>query len=385
MYCSEEDINEIREKINIREYISRKVKLKKINDYIYIGSCPFHKSSIQSFIVDEKQQTYGCHECGRSGDVFDFVMNCFKKSFSDAVCMLALQNDISLNRDVAAEAYYKEQSAIIEINKMAKIFYQQSLLENQSALIYLATRGIAEDTIEKFQLGYSNPKIHLYDILKEQGFNELDIKASGLVSDEDKSTTRYDKFYGRVIFPIINENDVVIGFGGRIMTDKKPKYINSKETIVYDKSCNLYGLNIAKNSKLDYFTLCEGYMDVIAMHQAGFDNAIASLGTALTPMQALKISKYKKRVILAYDSDEAGINAIKRAVPILEKNKISCKVLNMTPYKDPDEFIKANGKEKFQFRIENAIPVKTWLVKNLIADSSSYETKLYKIAKYIEN
>ena len=274
---------------------------------------------------------------------------------------------------------------------MAKDFYQKMLYENESALRYVKERKLEENTLQMFSIGYSDPKIHIYDELKKQGFDELDIMASGLVADQNKTNKvflakdRYDKFYNRIIFPIKNENNIVIGFGGRVMDNKKPKYINSQETIAYDKSANLFGLNIARYSKFDYFLLCEGYMDVISMHQAGFDNAIASLGTSLTLNQLIKLSKYKKKIILTYDSDEPGLNAAKRAIPMLESCMINTKIINLNPYKDPDEFIKEVGKDEFLKQITIADESYPWLIANIMkSDKTLYEQKIENIATIFE-
>lgn len=279
MYCAEEDLDKIREKINIKDYIAKKTALTK-NGNIYIGYCPFHQSSIPAFIIDEERQAYGCHECGCSGDIFDFVMNFYHKSFSDAVCMLSMVSGVSIKRDIIDKHYYEKQRKIIEINQIAERFYHDSLFKSAEASEYLKTRKLEKETIDKFRIGYADPAIHIYNELQKLGFCDEDIMSSGIVAEKDrtnkplKAKERYDKFYNRVIFPIRNENNVVVGFGGRVMGDKKPKYINSQETSVYDKSANLFGLNFAKNSYYDYFLLCEGFMDVISMHQTNFDNEI---------------------------------------------------------------------------------------------------------------
>lgn len=390
MYCSEEDILRIRENINIKDYISRKVELTK-NGEFYIGKCPFHKSKVSSFIVDEKNQTYGCFECGRAGDIFDFIMKYYKKSFSDAVCRVAMMTGIEIKKDILDKQFYRRQKQIIDINRAAKEFYQKSLYANNSALDYMKNRNLETNTLEKFGIGYADSAVHIYDELIKQGFMEEDIMLSGLVAGKDKygnvlkEKERYDKFYNRIIFPILNENDVVIGFGGRIIGDKKPKYINSPETIVYNKSSNLFGLNVARHSSSDYFLLCEGFMDVISMHQAGFDNAIASLGTSLTMSQIIKLSKYKKKVILTYDSDEPGLKAAKRAITMLESCDMEIKVLDLNPYKDPDEFIGKLGNTKFEKRINEAEKAYPWCIKNVMkSEGLSFEEKIGDIADIFE-
>ncbi|RHB41896.1 DNA primase [Enterocloster aldenensis] len=390
MYCSEEDIIRIRENINIKDYISRKIELTKNGD-LYIGRCPFHKSGISSFIVDEKNRTYGCFECGHAGDIFDFIMEYYKKSFSDAVCMAAMMTGIEIKKDVLDKQYYRQQKQIIDINRTAKEFYQKSLYTNDSALEYVKNRNLDIHTLEKYGIGYSDSTLRIYNELIKQGFKEEDIMISGLVAGKDrhgnilKEKERYDKFYNRIIFPIMNENNVVIGFGGRIIGDKKPKYINSPETIIYNKSSNLYGLNVARRSPYDYFLLCEGFMDVISMHQAGFDNAIASLGTSLTMSQILKLSRYKKKIILTYDSDEPGLKAAKRAITMLESCRMDVKVLDLNPYKDPDEFIGKLGNTEFEKRINKAEKAYPWCIKNVIkSEDLPYEKKIDDIADIFE-
>lgn len=390
MYCSEEDIIKIREKISIKKYIERKVKLTKKGKF-YTGICPFHKSEISAFIVDEEHQTYGCYECGRAGDIFDFIMEYYKKSFSDAVCMVAMMTKTEIKRDIIETEYYQKQKQIIEINKAAKEFYQESLYKNASALEYVKNRNLDDQTLIQYGIGYADPTIHIYDELIRQGFKSEDIMLSGLVAGKDKYNNvlkekdRYDKFYNRIIFPILNENNIVIGFGGRIIGDKKPKYINSPETTVYNKSSNLFGLNIARHSPFDYFLLGEGFMDVISMHQAGFKNAIASLGTSLTMSQIQKLSRYKKKIILTYDSDGPGLKAAERAITMIESCNMDVKVMDLNPYKDPDEFIGNLGPAEFEKRIQEAEEANQWCIKNIIiSEDSPFEKKIDDIADIFE-
>lgn len=248
------------------------------------------------------------------------------------------------------------KSVLLEINKAAAQYFYVQLKSEQGRVgyTYLKNRGLSEETIKAFGLGYSNKYSNdLYQYLKSKGYSEDHIRQAGLISTDEKSGV-YDKFWNRVMFPIMDVNSRVIGFGGRVMGDAKPKYLNSPETPVFDKSRNLYGLNRARSSKKPYFLLCEGYMDVIALHQAGFTNAVASLGTALTSGHASLIKRYVQEVYLTYDSDEAGTRAALRGVPILKAAGISAKVIRMDPYKDPDEFIKNLGAEEFEKRIANA-------------------------------
>ena len=360
MYYSEEEITNLLAKINIKDIIEKYIKLEKIGNK-WFGICPFHKESSPSFIVDEKKQMYYCFGCGKTGNVIHFIMDYNKISFEEAINKLGL---------IKKQEIY-ENSKLIEINKTAENLYKENLKQSKEALQYAEERCLTKEIIEKFGIGYSGKqKTLLYTKLKENNFSDEEIKQSGLVSFYDNET--YDKFYNRLMFQIQNENGTIIGFGGRLMKDTKkeskfgPKYLNSSETVIFDKSSNLFGLNFAKTSNENFFILCEGYMDVIAMHQAGFTNAIASLGTAFTINQAKLIKKYKNNVILSYDSDGPGIQAAKRASKILEFMNIDFKFLNLNPAKDPDEFIKKYGNDKFRERINYAIKKEEWFFKQAI-------------------
>ena len=248
-----------------------------------------------------------------------------------------------------ARAKAEKRAALLEINKKAaQYFYYQLRREGgKNAHDYLTGRGLSEETIRKFGLGYSDKySDDLYKYLKSQNYSDELLRESGLFN-VDESQGMYDKFWNRVIFPIMDVNNRVIGFGGRVMGDGKPKYLNSPETRIFDKSRNLYGLNIARTTRKNYLILCEGYMDVISMHQAGFTNAVASLGTALTSGHASLVKRYTQEVLLLYDSDEAGVKAALRAIPILREAGVNSRVVNLRPHKDPDEFIKAEGAEAF--------------------------------------
>ena len=244
----------------------------------------------------------------------------------------------------------------MEINKAAAQYFYVQLKSEQgkAAYTYLRNRELSDDTVKAFGLGYSNKYSNdLFQYLRKKGYSEDLIRQAGLINTDEKNGV-YDKFWNRVMFPIMDVNNRVIGFGGRVMGDGKPKYLNSPETAIFDKSRNLYGLNRARTSRKPYFLICEGYMDVISLHQAGFTNAVASLGTALTTGHASLIKRYVQEVYLTYDSDEAGTKAALRAVPILKEAGISAKVIRMDPYKDPDEFIKNLGAEEFEKRIGSA-------------------------------
>ena len=358
MYYSEELIEEIRTRNDIVDVISGYVRLQKKGSS-YFGLCPFHNEKSPSFSVSRQKQMYYCFGCGAGGNVFTFLMEYENFTFIEAVKYLAQRAGIELpEEEYSEEARQKAdlRSTILEINKIAaKYFYVQLKSERgKQAYTYLKDRELTDATITAFGLGYSNKFSNdLYKYLRGKGYSEEMIRQAGLMSTDEKNGV-YDKFWNRVMFPIMDVNSRVIGFGGRVMGDAKPKYLNSPETPVFDKSRNLYGLNRARTSRKPYFLLCEGYMDVISLHQAGFTNAVASLGTALTAGHASLIKRYVKEVYLTYDSDEAGTRAALRAVPILRDAGITAKVVRMDPYKDPDEFIKNLGAEEYEKRIGEA-------------------------------
>ena len=356
LYYPDELIEEVSRANDIVDIIGQYVKLKRQGNR-YVGLCPFHNEKTPSFSVSADMQLYHCFGCGAGGNVFTFEMEYENYTFQEAVEHLAERAGITLpaqdsKRDRAEDDLRRQ---MLEANKMAaRYFYYQLKSKNgQRALEYLKNRGLSDETIVKFGLGYANiSSDDLYQYLKKQGFSDRVLADSGLVKVDNRGC--HDRFWNRVIFPIMDVNNKVIGFGGRVMGDGLPKYLNSPETKLFDKSRNLYGLHAAKKSRRDYFLLCEGYMDVIALHQAGFTNAVASLGTAFTPQHALLLKRYVSQVILTFDSDGAGVKAALRAIPILKEAGLSVKVLNMRPHKDPDEFIKAEGAEAFEERIQEA-------------------------------
>ena len=358
MYYSEELIEEVRSRNDIVDVISGYVRLQKKGSS-YFGLCPFHNEKSPSFSVSRQKQMYYCFGCGAGGNVFTFLMEYENFSFVEAVKFLADRAGIELpEMEYSKEAKEKAdlKSTILEMNKLAaKYFYVQLKSERGSqAYSYLKNRELSDETITAFGLGFSNKySDDLYKYLREKGYSEDLIRQAGLINTDERQGV-YDKFWNRVMFPIMDVNNRVVGFGGRVMGDGKPKYLNSPETEIFDKSRNLYGLNRARTSRKPYFLVCEGYMDVIALHQAGFTNAVASLGTALTTGHAALIKRYVQEVYLTYDSDEAGTRAALRAVPILKEAGITAKVIRMDPYKDPDEFIKNLGAEEFERRIGNA-------------------------------
>ena len=358
MFYPDELIEEVRSRNDIVDVISGYVHLQK-KGANYFGLCPFHNEKSPSFSVSRSKQMYYCFGCGAGGNVFTFLMEYENDTFPEAVKALADRAGISLPEADESEEAKREQSKrsrLLAINKeAAKYFYfQLRAKQGESGLNYLRERQLTDETIHRFGLGYANKTADdLVRYLKGKGYSEELIREAGLCNTDEKHGM-YDKFWNRVMFPIEDINHRVIGFGGRVMGDGKPKYLNSPETPIFDKSRNLYGLNFARSSRKGNIILCEGYMDVIAMHQAGFNQAVASLGTAFTLGQAGLLKRYTKEVLLSYDSDGAGVKAALRAIGILKEAGLTGRVINLEPYKDPDEFIKNLGAEAFQERIDNA-------------------------------
>lgn len=357
MRYPEEVVEEVRVKNDIVDVISGYVRLQKKGSN-HFGLCPFHNEKSPSFSVSSSKQMYYCFGCGAGGNVITFLMEYENYSFTEALKVLADRAGITL----AKEEYSREareandlRMGLLEINRMAANYYYHQLTgeQGETGYRYLRDRQLKDETIRHFGLGFSNKTSDdLYRYLKEKGYDDKLLKETGLVSIEEKGA--HDKFWNRIMFPIMDGNNRVVGFGGRVMGKGEPKYLNSPETKVFDKSRNLYGLNFARLSREDYILICEGYMDVIAMHQAGFTNAVASLGTSFTLQHGSLLKRYTHKVVLTYDSDKAGVKAALRAIPILREAGMSIRVLNMQPYKDPDEFIKNLGAGAFKERIGQA-------------------------------
>jgi DNA primase len=361
MLYPDELIEEIRSRNDIVSVIGSYLRLQKKGSN-YMGLCPFHNEKTPSFSVSASKQMYHCFGCGVGGNVFTFIMEYENYTFLEALRFLAERAGIALPEQELSEEAKRQsdlRAKLLEINKLAAtyFYYQFKNPEGQSAYDYLIKRGLTENTLKHFGLGYSNRSSDdLYRYLKKQGYEDAVLAQTGLVTIDERLGGR-DKFRGRVMFPIMDSNHRVIGFGGRVMGNvgpEVPKYLNTPETRIFEKSRNLYGLNFAKASRKNYFLICEGYMDVIALHQAGFTNAVAALGTAFTGFHATLLKRYTKEVLLTFDSDQAGTQAALRAIPILKEAGLSIKVVNMKPYKDPDEFIKALGAEEYQNRIKEA-------------------------------
>lgn len=358
MYYPEELVEEVRMKNDIVDVVSGYVKLQKKGSSHW-GLCPFHNEKSPSFSVSGPKQMYHCFGCGAGGNVFTFLMNYENYTFPEAVKVLAQRAGVKL-----PEAEYSEEmrqkankrARLLEVNKEAAkyFYYQLRSPHGEIGIRYLKNRELSEETMHRFGLGYAGKNgSMLVEYLRKKGFEDELIKEAGLANFTERSGL-VSQFWNRVMFPIQDINHRVIGFGGRVMGDGEPKYLNSPETPVFDKRRNLYGLNFARTARSGNIILCEGYMDVIAMHQAGFTQAVASLGTAFTSEQAGLLHRYTENVLLAYDSDGAGVKAAIRGIGILREAGLTGKVINMKPYKDPDEFMKNLGKEAFQERIDNA-------------------------------
>ncbi len=360
MYYSEDVIEEVRSRNDIVDVIGGYVTLKRRGNS-YMACCPFHHEKTPSFHVNRDKQMYHCFGCGVGGNVITFVMEYENFSFPEALKMLAERAGVSLpEQNFSKEQRQRENYKMVlkDMNRTAAIYFNYLLTATPAgkhALEYYHDRGFSDDTIQRFGLGYANIyENDLYRYLKKQGYTDAQMKDSGLVRIDERRGGQ-DMFWNRAMVPIMDINGKVVGFGGRVLGDGLPKYINTKETAVFDKSHTLFAMNIARRSKRRGIILCEGYMDVIAMHQAGFDNAAASLGTALTMGHATIVKRYTDEVYLAYDSDGAGRKATMKAIGIMREVGISTRVIDLKPYKDPDEFIHNLGKDAFEERIANAV------------------------------
>ena len=359
MFYPQEVVDQVIESNNIVDVIGSYVKLTKKGS-TYFGLCPFHNEKTPSFSVTDNgnKQMYYCFGCHKGGTVLTFIMQYENVSYTDALKTLADRAGIALPKpdySKEQEALSRKKDAILEVNKeAAKYFYHLLKSERgKNALKYLTDRGLSDETIRSFGLGYSDKyRDDLYQYMKTKGFTDDILKESGLFSI--KETDTHDYFWNRVMFPSMDVRSKVIAFGGRVMGEGEPKYLNSPETICFNKRRTLYGLHAAKKHKGKELILCEGYMDVISLHQAGFTNAVASLGTALTEGHADILKRYTGNVVISYDSDTAGRDAALRAIPKLREAGLSVKVLDLSPYKDPDELIKAEGTDFFKERLKNA-------------------------------
>ena len=358
MYYEEDFVEEVRQRNDVVDIISSYVNLKRGGSN-YVGLCPFHNEKTASFSVSPGKQMYYCFGCGAGGNVFTFLMEYENLTFVEALEQLAEKAGMELPQkgDSLADRKRRDtRDAILEVNKLAANYFFAKLKSDRGKIgyDYLTERGLTPETIVKFGLGFSDKNSgELYRYMKSKGYSDEVLKQTGLFTYDEKRGV-YDKFWNRVMYPILDRNNRVIAFGGRVMGDAKPKYLNSPETLVFDKSRNLYGLNFVRGKQSDGMIICEGYMDVIALHQAGFTNAVASLGTAFTSQHCSLLKRYTDVVYLCYDSDGAGVAAAMRAIPMLKEADIRVKVIDMRPYKDPDEFMKALSPEEFKNRISEA-------------------------------
>ena len=389
MFYSDDIVEEVRSRNDIVDVISEYAGLKKAGNS-YKCCCPFHSEKTPSFTVSREKQMYHCFGCGAGGNVYTFIMKYENFTFPEAIEYLAKRAGITLpEQEMSPEdkKKYSRRQMLYDVNKSAAAYFHFLLTKTERGKLgykYYKERGFTDETIAKFGLGYSDIyRDDLYKYLKNKGFSDSIMRDAGLVEFDEKSGPR-DKFWNRVMVPITDINGKIIAFGGRVLGDAKPKYLNTKETDIFNKSRNLFAMDIARHSKKKGVILCEGYMDVIAMHQAGFDNAIASLGTAFTEGQANLIKRYTTDVYLAYDSDGAGRAAAMKAIQILRGLEMSQRVIDLKPYKDPDEFIKNLGSEQYENRVNEALTGRIYeidsIVDNYDMNNPEEKTKFMKEA-----
>ena len=366
MQIPEEVIEKIKELNDIVDIISENVRLKKSGKN-YMGLCPFHSDKSPSFSVSSEKQIYKCFSCGEAGNVLTFVMKYKKFTFLEAAKYLADKANITLQMEGQENnKLSRKKELLYNINVDAARYYFANLQNNKIAKEYFLKRGIKEETIKRFGLGYSHDNWHgVINGLRAKGYKDDLLFEAGLISKNEKTGNTYDRFRNRVMFPVFDVKGKVIGFGGRVLDDSKPKYLNSPETMIFQKGTNLYGLNFAIKNKLqeDYIIIVEGYMDLIALHQYGIVNTVASLGTALTVNQARLLKRYVNKVIISYDADLAGQTATLRGLEILRNAGFDVKVLKVPEGKDPDEFVRNNGKEAFLRLAKEALPLIEYRIK----------------------
>lgn len=354
MTFSEEFLQELKYRCDITSVVSRYVNLRKTGR-CQVGLCPFHSEKTPSFNIYEDTQNFYCFGCGAGGDVITFIRRIENLDYVDSVKLLAQQCGIELPDEGMDDGSALMRKKVLEMNREAARFFHSCLKSPEGApgREYFEKRRLSSATITRFGLGFAPAR---WDALKTHlmslGYKEEDLLAAALIRAKDGHS--FDQFRNRVIFPIIDLQGNVIAFGGRVLDDSKPKYLNSSDTPVFKKSRSLYALNFAKNGNDNILILCEGYMDVISMHQAGFKNAVATLGTALTPEQSRLMSRYAKDIIVSYDADEAGMKAAQRAITLLTQSDMSVRVLHIEGGKDPDEFIKTHGADKFKLMLEKS-------------------------------
>ncbi len=358
MKISERFIQELQDKVDIESVISSNISLKRRGKTL-VGLCPFHNEKTPSFTVYPESNSFYCFGCGAGGDVITFVRRMENLDYIEAVKAVAQMAGVAMPEDGYDDTLSKQRMRLLSANREAARFFNSCLMDpkNREALDYFLKRGLSVNTITKFGLGYApNDWRALINHMKSKGYTEHELVLANLArrSDKDGKTSFYDNFRNRVMFPIIDLRGNVIAFGGRVMDDSKPKYINTSDTLVYKKSNGVFALNFAKNANEGKLILVEGYMDVIALHQAGFTNAIACLGTAFTNEQANLLSRYADEVIICYDNDGAGKAATEKALGILGKTGLKLRVVTMAGGKDADEIIRKHGKERFADLLKEA-------------------------------
>ena len=349
-------LDELAARNPIEEVVGQYVNLKRSGSNLF-GLCPFHGEKTPSFSVAPDKGIYYCFGCHKGGGVINFEMEIEGLSYPDAVRALAQRAGMEVPDDEEYQSRYRKQERLWALSKEAARFFVSQLYAPVGAegLRYAQSRGMSKGTLTRFGIGFAPDSWDsLCKAMRAKGYTDEELKDAGLVSVSQKNGNIYDRFRNRLMFPIIDVRGNVIGFGGRVMDNSTPKYLNSPETEIFNKRKNLFALNVAKKTKLGYLILVEGYMDAIALHQYGFDCAVASLGTSLTEEHAVLLSRYTEQVVLIYDGDEAGQNATKRAIPMLEKAGLQVKVLQMRDAKDPDEFLKKFGADRFKLLLEES-------------------------------
>ena len=389
---SDEVINDVRQSNDIVDVISQYVHLKR-SGRNFFGLCPFHNEKSPSFSVSPDKQIFHCFGCGVGGNVFSFITQIEGINFVEAVQMLAERANIQLPtlQDNGNSQREELKAKVYKVNEFTAEFYHQNLYKPQAKMAqeYVKKRQLSNETLKSFKIGFSGKFDELYQELKKQGFGEREILESGLVNKNERGQY-IDRYRNRLMFPICDARGKVIAFGGRVLDDSKPKYINSPENVVYSKGRNLFGLNVAKKGDLKRILIVEGYMDVISLHQRGITNVVAPLGTALTEQQGWLLRKNSEQIILSFDSDEAGLKAKLRALDILQNMGCDLRILQMEGAKDPDEYIIKYGNARFNNLVDKALSIIEFKVKILKKDLNLENTNdkikfLNEIAKLISN
>lgn len=389
---SDEVINDVRQSNDIVDVISQYVHLKR-SGRNFFGLCPFHNEKSPSFSVSPDKQIFHCFGCGVGGNVFSFITQIEGINFVEAVQMLAERANIQLPtlQDNGDSQREELKAKVYKVNEFTADFYHQNLYKPQAKIAqeYVKKRQLSNETLKSFKIGFSGKFDELYQELKKQGFGESEILESGLVNKNERGQY-IDRYRNRLMFPICDARGKVIAFGGRVLDDSKPKYINSPENVVYSKGRNLFGLNVAKKGDLKRILIVEGYMDVISLHQRGITNVVAPLGTALTEQQGWLLRKNSEQIILSFDSDEAGLKAKLRALDILQNMGCDLRILQMEGAKDPDEYIIKYGNARFNNLVDKALSIIEFKVKILKKDLNLENTNdkikfLNEIAKLISN